>query len=208
MSENESVVAIKKSRTTLLDILSSRGYNTDEYKGFSLTEIHALFINKQLDILLENPTTNNKVYLKYHLEKSIRPNHVHDFIEDLYNIEEILKPNDELIIIIKDEPNDTLEKLQTSIFEHDKIYINIINIERLQFNILNHTYVPKHKVLNNDEYNIIKTKYDINDNANFPAISRFDPVSQVLGLRPGELCEITRSSKTAITSKHYRLCSQ
>jgi len=208
MSENKSVLAIQKSRTVILDILSTRGFNTDEYKGFSLTEIHALFLNKQLDILVENPDTKNKVYIKYHLEKSITPNNIHDFIEDLYNIEEILKPSDELLIIIKNEPNDTLEKLQTSIFEHEKKYINIINIERLQFNILNHNYVPNHKVLNQEEHNIIKLKYDIIEDSNFPAISRFDPVAHVLGLRPGELCEITRSSKTAITAKHYRLCSQ
>ena len=208
MSENKSVLAIQKSRTIILDILSTRGFNTDDYKGFSLTEIHALFLNKQLDILLENPITKNKVYIKYYLEKTIRPTNIHDIIEDLYNIEEILKSTDELMIIIKDEPNDTLEKLQTSIFEHDKLYINIINIERMQFNILNHTYVPNHKVLNQEEQNIIKLKYDIIEDSNFPAISRFDPVAKVLGLRPGELCEITRSSKTAITAKHYRLCSQ
>ena len=208
MSENKSVLAIQKSRTVLLDILSTRGYNTDEYKGFSLTEVHALFLNNQLDILLENPIIKKKVYIKYYLEKTIKPANIHDLIEDLYNIEEILNPIDELMIIIKDEPNDTLEKLQTSIFEHDKYYINIMNIERLQFNILNHSYVPHHKVLNQEEYNMIKLKYDITEDSNFPAISRFDPVAHVLGLRPGELCEITRSSKTAITAKHYRLCSQ
>ena len=111
MSENKSVLAIQKSRTVILDILSTRGFNTDEYKGFSLTEIHALFLNKQLDILVENPDTKNKVYIKYHLEKSITPNNIHDFIEDLYNIEEILKPSDELLIIIKNEPNDTFRKI-------------------------------------------------------------------------------------------------
>ena len=41
-----------------------------------------------------------------------------------------------------------------------------------------------------------------------PGISRFSPVSQVLGIRPGQLCEIVRPSKTSITSKFYRICSQ
>ena len=31
-------------------------------------------------------------------------------------------------------------------------------------------------------------------------------LATIIGLRPGELCEIIRSSKTAITSKYYRLC--
>ena len=41
-----------------------------------------------------------------------------------------------------------------------------------------------------------------------PEIGRFDPVAQAIGLRPGELCEIIRSSPTAITTKYYRFCLQ
>ena len=49
----------------------------------------------------------------------LRPNNIHDMVEDLYNVEELLTNHDELIIVIKDEPNDTLLKLQSSIFEED-----------------------------------------------------------------------------------------
>ena len=98
--------------------------------------------------------------------------------------------------------------MQRSIYAHDNIYVNIINIERLQFNILEHTLVPKHTVIYdvNDIENI-KKQYNITNNSEFPTISRFDPVSQVLGIRPGELFEIERSSKTAIKNKFYRICS-
>ena len=207
MNQNKSIISIQKSREILLNILSNRGFNANEYKNFSLAEIHALFTNKQLDILLKNSTTNKKVYIKYYLEKTVRPTNVHEFIDDIFNIEQILKPSDDFIIIIKDEPNDTLQKLQTSIFEHEKIFVSIINIERLQFNILDHVLVPPHRVLDDAETNDIKFKFNITDNKNFPGISRFDPVAQVLGLRPNQLCEIIRSSKTSITSKYYRICS-
>ena len=49
-------------------------------------------------------------------------------------------------------------------------------------------------------------RYNITDKVQFPDISRFDPVAQVIGLRPGQVCEITRASKTAIESKYYRVC--
>ena len=52
----------------------------------------------------------------------------------------------------------------------------------------------------------IKERYNIMSDAQFPDISRFDPVAQVIGLRPGQVCEITRSSKTAIETKYYRVC--
>ena len=39
-----------------------------------------------------------------------------------------------------------------------------------------------------------------------PDISRFDPVSQAIGVRPGELIEVIRSSPTAVNSLYYRIC--
>jgi DNA-directed RNA polymerase subunit H (RpoH/RPB5) len=49
-------------------------------------------------------------------------------------------------------------------------------------------------------------KFNIKDRTLFPEISRFDPVAQVIGLRPGQVCHILRASKTAITSDYYRVC--
>ena len=209
MAENKKILAVHKSREVLLDILTVRGFNTEDYKGFSISEIHALLVNKQLDILLKSGENDSgkKVYIKFYLEKTLRPSNVHDFIDDLFNIEQILSKEDDLVIIIKDQPNDTLEKLQSSIYEHDGIFVTIINIDRLQFNILNHSLVPKHRTLSDTEMEEIKNKYNVTDNSNFPEISRFDPVSQVMGIRPGQLFEIERPSKTAITGKFYRICS-
>lgn len=209
MSENQIIISVFKSRNNILDILNSRGYNTENYSGFSINEINSLVSNNLLDMIVTNEITNKKVYIKYfNMDKSIRPNNVHEIIESLFNIEQILNTSDELIIITKDEPNDTLQKLLRSLYEHDNIYINVINIQRLQFNILEHSLVPKHTLISDPkEIQIIKDKYNIVNNSEFPTISRFDPVSQVLGIRPGELFEIIRSSKTAIISKFYRICS-
>ena len=209
MSENKNIISVFKSRNNILDILEKRGFNIDNYSGFSVNEIHSLVTNDLLDMLVTNETTGRKIYIKYfNLEKSVRPNNVHEIIDSLFNIEQILDKNDELIIISKDEPNETLQKLQRSIYAHDNIYFNIINIERLQFNILNHSLVPKHTVINDaEDIEIIKKTSNIISTSEFPTISRFDPVSQVLGIRPGELFEIERSSKTAINTKFYRICS-
>ena len=52
----------------------------------------------------------------------------------------------------------------------------------------------------------IKKKFNIVNNSQLPEISRFDPVAQSLCMRPGEVCEILRPSKTAIKSPYYRIC--
>jgi len=210
MAENDHIKTIYKSRNILLDILKQRGYDTGDYDGFGINEIHAMYQSKQLDLLLSNKSDDieKKTYIKYNLAKTLRPNNIYELIEDLYNIEEILKKKDDLIIIIKDEPNETLEKLLKQIWHQDGIFIIIINIQRLQFNILEHSLVPKHTVLNESDAEKIKIKYNITSDDMIPGISRFSPVAQVLGIRPGQLCEIVRPSKTSITSNFYRICSQ
>ena len=62
-------------------------------------------------------------------------------------------------------------------------------------------------VLNNDESEEVRLKYNILNNSQIPDLSRFSPVSQVIGIRPGELCRIERPSKTAIKSNFYRVCT-
>ena len=50
-------------------------------------------------------------------------------------------------------------------------------------------------------------KYNIIHDKQFPDISRFSPVAMAIGIRPGQLCEIIRPSKTAINTIFYRICS-
>ena len=92
------------------------------------------------------------------------------------------------------------------IWEQDRVFIVIQSIKRLQFNILDNVLVPNHRVLSLTEIDAVKLKYNITDNNQFPDISRFDPVAQIIGIRPGQICEILRPSKTAITGLYYRMC--
>ena len=156
----------------------------------------------------DNPTTGkpDKIYIRYYLGKSIRPTNLQEMIDDLFNLEEILKKEDTLFIIIKDEINETLTNELKHIWERDGIFIVIESIKRLQFNILNHTLVPKHVVIPDSEVIEIMKKYNITDKIQFPDISRFDPVARVIGLRPGQVCHIIRPSKTTITTDYYRVC--
>ena len=69
-------------------------------------------------------------------------------------------------------------------------------------------YVPKHTILTDTEVADLKKRYNINDTSELPEISRYDPVAQAIGMRPGQVCKITRPSKTAITTDYYRICCQ
>ena len=200
------IIEIYNSRKTIIDLLEAQNYDVSQYKDFGINDVNTLVQTKQMDMLLKKATMEKSVYVKYHLAKSLRPVNIYEYVEDLFTLEEILTKKDDLIVIMKDEPNDTIRKTLTDIWEKDGIFINVINIKRLQYNILNHQLVPQHIVLTHEEAAEIKKKYNILDDNQIPDISRFSPVSQVIGLRPGELCRIYRPSKTAIKAEFYRIC--
>jgi DNA-directed RNA polymerase subunit H (RpoH/RPB5) len=209
---SSQISSIYISRNIILDLMRKQDYNVNDYDKFSINEVNTMKINNQLDMLLEKNEEDeitkrkNKIYIKYYLGKTIRPPIVHEMIDDLFNLEVILTKGDTLFIIIKEDMNETLINELKHIWEKDGIFIVIQNIKRLQFNILEHTLVPKHRVMKQSEVDIIMKKYNISDLNQFPDISRFDPVAQVIGLRPGQVCEITRASKTAIEANYYRAC--
>lgn len=194
------------SRKVMLQLLSKRGYDISEYEHISFNETRSLHNNKQLDMLLENTKTGRKVYIKYHLQTKLRPTYVYDYCEDLYNLEEILESADDIIIITKDKINDTLTKLMETLYIKETIFCTIFTLKDLQFNILDHDLVPPHRILTNEEIEPLKKQFNITELSQFPEISRFDPVAKAIGLRPNNICEIIRPSKTAITTKYYRLC--
>ena len=213
-SQNSSAIisTVYTSRNIILDLMGKQGYNIEDYGNFSVNEVNSMKQNNQLDMLLEkkeeNPVTKrkNKIYIRYYLGKTIRPSNLQEMIDDLFNLEEILKKDDTLFIIIKDEINETLTNELKHIWESDGIFIVVENIKRLQFNILDNNLQPKFNIVPESEVDKIMKKYNITDKIQFPDISRFDPVSRAIGLRPGQLCHIVRPSKTAIKADYYRIC--
>jgi DNA-directed RNA polymerase subunit H (RpoH/RPB5) len=205
------ILNLYKSRTTILELLEQQNYDVEEYLGFSINEIDAMFINTQLDMLITHTDTVRRVYVKYYISakqtvKQIRPANLDEIIEDLYTIESVLTKNDTLIIIIDDEPNDTIITKIKYLYDHEGIFIVIHNIQRLQFNITNHVLVPKHTLLTVDEHASLMKTYNLKDHLSLPEISRFDPVAMAICMRPGQICKIDRQSAVALSTTYYRIC--
>ena len=214
MSNNSSslISSIFKSRNIILELMKEQGYNVKDNTDFNVNEVNAMFGNKQLDMILEKKNEDedtkrkNKIYIRYYLAKTLRPQNVQELIDDLFNTEEILTKEDTLFIIVKDEPNETIIKLLKHLWEQDGIFIIVQCITRLQFNILKHAWVSPHRILTGAETITIRKRYNIMDINQLPEISRFDPVAIAIGIRPGQICEILRQSKTAIVAPYYRIC--
>uniref|UniRef100_A0A6C0J5U0 RNA polymerase subunit H/Rpb5 C-terminal domain-containing protein n=1 Tax=viral metagenome TaxID=1070528 RepID=A0A6C0J5U0_9ZZZZ len=206
-TSSNKIVSIYNSRVNLTDILDGNGYNVKDNDIFSINEVDAMYKNNQLDMLLTNPKNKRKIYIKYYLKaKQIKKQDLDEIIEDLYLIEDVLNKYDTLMIITEDEPNDTIISKIKYLYEHDEIFIVVHNIKRLQFNILKHNLVPSCQVLLPEEVIALKQKYNLKSVNQLPEVSRFDPQSLAMCLRPGEVCKYDRKSVTAMNAEYYRVC--
>ena len=165
---------------------------------------------------------NKKTYVKFHLEKTLNVSHINDLIEDLYVLgvggeiggtglsananDTVLTEKDTLVIITKQEIK-TMNQVLNQLFLQGR-FIVLLSLDRLQFNILNHQYVPSHTILSDNEVDEMMKKYNVREKSQLPDISRYDPVALAIGMRPGEVCKIDRPSKSAISSLYYRVCTQ
>jgi len=213
MAQSSHINEIFKSRKHIVNFLKRQGFDVADYESFSIHEVNAMYQAKQMDMLFKKSDGSKKTYVKYHtgkssqIEKNLRPVSIYEYIEDLFTLEEILVKSDDLIIIINDEPNDTIEKTLRHIWEQDGIFVNVISMKRLQYNILEHALVPPHTVLTKEEALEVRRKYNIMTDRQMPDLSRFSPVAQLIGIRPGDICKIVRPSKTAIKTEFYRICT-
>jgi DNA-directed RNA polymerase subunit H (RpoH/RPB5) len=205
------ILSIYKSRNTILKHMNRIKYNVVDYEEFSINEIDVMFANSQLDMLLNHVENKTKVYIKYYFwlkqtTKQIRPQNLDNIIDDLYHIDEVLSVNDTLIVIIDEEPNETIINRMKYLYEKDGIFVVIHNIKRLQFDIFEHVMIPKVELMTIEEIDQLKTTLNLKSLTLLPEISRFDPLALAMNLRPLQVIKIIRSSPTALTSDFYRIC--
>jgi DNA-directed RNA polymerase subunit H (RpoH/RPB5) len=210
-TSSNRILSIYKSRITILDHMERLKYAVSDYNTFSINEVDAMYVNSQLDMLLAHTENEKKVYIKYYFSpktgsKQIRPATLDTIVEDLYEIEKVLSKRDILVIIIDEEPNETIINKVKYIYERHQVFVVIHNIKRLQFNILKHALVPQVSIMSEPEVNELKQKFNLKQLTLLPEISRFDPVALAIAMRPGEVVKFMRTSATALITPYYRIC--
>jgi DNA-directed RNA polymerase subunit H len=210
MASNNRVQTFYNSRTNLLQILETLGYNINNYAGFSVNEIDERMKTMQLDMELKK-LSGEKAYVKYLCgnkapTKMLNAKALDQIIEDLFVNSDTLDKRDTLILVIDGEPNDSMQDRFKYLYDNEGYFVVCHNILRTQFNILRHEKVPKSEVATDEEVGEIMRKYNMTNRNQFPEIGRFDPVSLALCLRPGQICKIHRPTPTAGTSMFYRVC--
>jgi DNA-directed RNA polymerase subunit H (RpoH/RPB5) len=192
-------------------LLENRDYDTSKTANISIQEVEEKYKSNTLNaVYVSNIDSNDKLYVYYCLDINLRENVLEEILDTVYIEEHQIETTDTLVIVIKDDLNDTMEetirkKLKLE-WESNKKMIILLTMNRLQINILKHIMVPKHTILNQQSVDEVKSQFNVTSDTEFPEISRFDPVAKVIFMRPGQICKIERMSKTALLSYYYRIC--
>ncbi|HDR53483.1 MAG TPA: DNA-directed RNA polymerase subunit H [archaeon] len=70
--------------------------------------------------------------------------------------------------------------------------------------MMGHQWVPKHRLMKEDEVLALLAKYGIRKNQ-LPKMLDGDPMAMLVGAKPGDVIEITRVRETSGENKYYRV---
>lgn len=211
---------IYNSRKVLLKHLKAQNYNTEKFDNFTISEINAMeqasqqqnthpLVN-QLNFEVKTKDENEKdvktCSVIYYINKTMKKALLQELINEYYEYDESKDKNLCSLIIVASNINDTNINIAKEMWEKYGEYCALYDLSSLQYNVLEHEFVPKHVKMIEEQKENIKKKYNISLDSQFPEISMFDPVAKAMLLRPGELCEITRYDKISFKNKFYRIC--
>lgn len=82
--------------------------------------------------------------------------------------------------------------------------VELIQGNYASFDLFEHHLVPRHRIADEDEIDMLLDYYGIT-RSELPRIIREDPAVKVLGARPGQIVRIERESPVAGMTYYYRL---
>ena len=192
LSIQEQVVL---SFRTIIEMLRDRGIVTEALESISPTELDALSTNHNFFTI----KVNDELSIVYYMSKM----KISEFKTALLGKNKDDVPEGTRIFVFKDELNTQNRNNIANIFAKHQVF----HIKELLFNVSMHNLVPKHEVIKNpDEVDSIMKRYNIKIKAHFPLIQSTDAMAKYLGLVPGDLVRIVRTSPTVGAYSYYRIC--
>ena len=172
-----------KARKTIIEMLSDRGYNMDNYKS-SITEkeIKKMYDKDYIQIIGSNKNGNIRC-CSFIWDEILDVADITDYMD---NIKQDI--NKWIIILIEDKKSSRKKRLDNTL-RRDKIEYQILYLQDLYFNVTKHFLVPKHILLTEDESDIIKSDYDKH---NLPKIQKYDPICTYYDGKIGNIFKILR----------------
>jgi len=206
-----------RSRKTLLNILSAKGYDTKPYEKFGPWEIESMIQNENKNSLRmelmkkeDIKSTIKKCIVIYRLKrlKLSIPKFMADFIQE--DSEQYIGDVESTeVIVILLEPVNTVDIFHAAALNayQNKLHISFFQAQSLVNNPQDHILVPKHEIVPKDDIPDLKKKLNIQSISNLPFIRYHQDIqTRILGAVPGDVIKITRPSPSVGIEIGYRVC--
>lgn len=198
MSDKSLNQSILKSLDTLGAYLENSGFDTSVLSNIDLKSF-----DREFSIVSEKK--DEKVHIVYQTHKSsLNKKDLELFVKTNFQTDKTILMRDYVFIIVKDYSLDSIRELLKN--EYSSYYIKLYTLKQLQFNILKHSYVPKHEKLTKEDKQKLFKDYNITKNNQLPEIGQFDPVACAIFLKPGDVCKIERYDQISYKNNFYRIC--
>ena len=216
--DSEILDLIVRSRPTILEILSDRGYNVDAYKGISPEEVFRLAVATQDLLRINAPKKTDstapmeRAVILYWVEGNYRAK-LENELEKVWGktstAPDKLDPEkDELIVIIGEPFHDNFHTAAVKAWSSNKARLSFFPLKNLVSNPAKHMFVPPHRKLSEEERDAIVKTLHMKSRFEFPHIKfHADMQARVLGLIVGDVVEIRRPSETCGEYVYYRVCT-
>ena len=205
--QNRKVLLPKLFRVykTLNKMMEDRGYIVDENqkdipfstwlaKNNNRTTLNGIFYKKEEKI----PDSVIRLYFEYLDKIKISAAEIGIFFSNMKEA----KADSGIIIISGQLTSQAKQKLADI---NNELQVECFNIYELMVNITEHSYVPKHILLGDEDKSLLLKRYKIKE-SQLPKILTTDPIARYLGLRRGDIVKIIRDSETAGQYVTYRIC--
>lgn len=201
---------IMRTRTTVLDIIECRGYDTSAYRGIHPEELFTMIVSdlKTLKIVVTKPdekTVTKSLIVQYFVDSPIRLK-LND-IEFMSRAFDTAEATDECIAILAEPPHDMFNIQAARLWNMKHMHMTFFNLKNLVSNPAKHIFVPPHRKLSSEETTDVMEALHLKSKYELPHIKyHLDMQTRVHGFVPGDVIEIIRPSETCGEYKFYRVC--
>jgi DNA-directed RNA polymerase I, II, and III subunit RPABC1 len=186
--------SIKKCWNTCLELVNDRGYMVkDQYYELGDNDLKYMVTNNKVDIICKNTNNDKNIYIKFLLAGRIKPSIVKEVLEEMGkklndSDLDINESNLEIIIIIRNKPNNSIFRLLK-----DYNNVQIMWLNQLKFNPTRHFIVPEHIKLSEEESKEIIKNYSLSSKFQLPLLLKEDAISRYYNFKVGDIIKIRQS---------------
>jgi len=213
-----------RSRNTILDLLEGRGYETTPYRKLVAEDLVKLMCPgscPSLRMNVKHKTEDKNAIVEYTFANIKQQIGSGKFVGDLLDTTESSDKNEliginpettEVLVIYMpkniSEDMESYNKAALEAWTKHNFRIQFFPMTRLVNNPLNHVLQPKFEVVPKEDREALLKEWYCRSKSQFPLIRyHHDMVARCLGLVPGDIVKIIRSSFSSGDYTLYRTCA-